>query len=34
MNDKILVTYASQGGSTAGIAEAIGQTLSTQTGPS
>ena len=29
MNDKILVTYASQGGSTAGIAEAIGQTLST-----
>ncbi len=29
MNDKILVTYASQGGSTAGVAEAIGQTLST-----
>jgi menaquinone-dependent protoporphyrinogen oxidase len=28
MNDKILVTYASQGGSTAGVAEAIGQTLS------
>ena len=28
MNDKILVTYASQGSSTAGIAEAIGQTLS------
>lgn len=27
MNDKILVAYASQGGSTAGIAEAIGQTL-------
>jgi menaquinone-dependent protoporphyrinogen oxidase len=29
VNDKILVTYASQGGSTAGIAQAIGQTLST-----
>ena len=29
MNDKILVTYASQGGSTAGVAEAIGQTLAT-----
>ncbi len=28
MNNRILVTYASQGGSTAGIAEAIGQTLS------
>lgn len=28
MNNKILVTYASQGGSTAGVAEAIGQTLS------
>jgi len=28
MNDKILVTYASQGGSTVGIAEAIGQTFS------
>ncbi len=28
MNDKILVTYASQGGSTAGIAEALGQSLS------
>jgi menaquinone-dependent protoporphyrinogen oxidase len=27
MNEKILVTYASQGGSTAGIAEAIGQAL-------
>ncbi len=27
MNGKILVTYASQGGSTAGIASAIGQTL-------
>lgn len=29
MFDKILITYASQGGSTAGIAEAIGRTLST-----
>ncbi len=29
MNNRILVTYASQGGSTAGIAEAIGQALST-----
>jgi menaquinone-dependent protoporphyrinogen oxidase len=28
MNNRILVTYASQGGSTAGIAEAIGQVLS------
>jgi len=28
MNGKILVTYASQGGSTAGIAEAIGRALS------
>jgi menaquinone-dependent protoporphyrinogen oxidase len=28
MNDTILVTYSSQGGSTAGVAEAIGQTLS------
>jgi menaquinone-dependent protoporphyrinogen oxidase len=27
MNDKILVTYASRSGSTAGVAEAIGQTL-------
>jgi len=27
MNDKILVTYASQGGSTAGVAEAISQLL-------
>ncbi len=27
MNDKILVTYASQTGSTAGVAEAIGKTL-------
>lgn len=27
MNDRILVTYASQGGSTAGVAEAIGQAL-------
>jgi menaquinone-dependent protoporphyrinogen oxidase len=27
MNNKILVTYASQAGSTAGVAEAIGQTL-------
>lgn len=27
MNDRILVTYASQGGSTAGIAETIAQTL-------
>ena len=29
MNDKILVTYASRGGSTAGIAEVIGQVLAT-----
>src|SRR5690242_18986036 len=29
MNDRILVTYATQGGSTAGVAEGIGQTLST-----
>ncbi len=29
MNDKILVTYASLGGSTVGVAEAIGQVLST-----
>lgn len=29
MENKILVTYASQGGSTAGVAEAIGQMLST-----
>ncbi len=29
MSDRILITYASQGGSTAGIAEAIGQALST-----
>lgn len=28
MSNKILVTYASQGGSTAGVAEAIGKTLS------
>lgn len=28
MNNKILVTYASQGGSTAGVAKAIGQALS------
>jgi menaquinone-dependent protoporphyrinogen oxidase len=28
MNDRILVTYASQGGSTVGVAEAIGQMLS------
>jgi menaquinone-dependent protoporphyrinogen oxidase len=28
MNEKILVAYASQAGSTAGVAEAIGQTLS------
>ncbi len=27
MNDKILVTYASRTGSTAGVAEAIGKTL-------
>ncbi len=27
MNEKILVTYASQGGSTAGVAQAIGKTL-------
>ena len=27
MNDKILVTYASRAGSTAGVAEAIGKTL-------
>lgn len=27
MNEKILVTYASRGGSTAGVAEAIGKTL-------
>ncbi|NLI41258.1 MAG: flavodoxin [Caldisericales bacterium] len=27
MNSKILITYASQGGSTAGVASAIGQTL-------
>ena len=27
MNNKILITYASQGGSTAGIAEAIGKTF-------
>ncbi len=27
MNDKVLVTYASRNGSTAGVAEAIGQTL-------
>jgi menaquinone-dependent protoporphyrinogen oxidase len=30
MNDKFLVTYASRGGSTAGVAEAIGQTLTEQ----
>jgi menaquinone-dependent protoporphyrinogen oxidase len=29
MSDRILVTYASQGGSTAGVAEAIGRTLAT-----
>jgi menaquinone-dependent protoporphyrinogen oxidase len=28
MNNKILVTYASRAGSTAGVAEAIGKTLS------
>jgi menaquinone-dependent protoporphyrinogen oxidase len=28
MNDKVLVTYATQGGSTTGVAEAIGQVLS------
>jgi menaquinone-dependent protoporphyrinogen oxidase len=27
MNDRILVTYASRGGSTAGVAETIGRTL-------
>lgn len=30
MNDKILVTYASQGSATAGVAEAIGQTLASK----
>ena len=30
MKDKILVTYASQGGSTAGVAEAIGKTLASK----
>jgi menaquinone-dependent protoporphyrinogen oxidase len=32
MNAKILVTYASRSGSTAGVAEAIGKTLAAETG--
>jgi menaquinone-dependent protoporphyrinogen oxidase len=32
MNAKILITYASQGGATAGVAEAIAKTLSTKNG--